>query len=279
MKLEIGQQLDAEQLREFFRPVDGTVNFYYGKIGNGKTYAATADILDYLRRGHIVWANWKIDFPEFDQRNSLPHTLMHFIFFKKQYFRYPPENLRYIDPDNINIEELGKIANAHIFLDEGQWTLNSYEGNKINIDKRKLVLHTRHYNRSLNIISQRTQAIHVTARGQVNRFYKCEKKLSRPWLIFKRTEFQDMKEDDVDETKPIAVKVYFASKYIMKAYDTHAMRGKDVNEQVPKFEVYELNFKERAYALYNSVATAFRRSEASPQKQKIPLNKAIPKQN
>jgi len=35
-----------KELLDLFEPDEGSVNMYYGRIGHGKTYSATSDILD-----------------------------------------------------------------------------------------------------------------------------------------------------------------------------------------------------------------------------------------
>jgi len=249
--MEVGRQLDTSELLDLFEPDEGTVNFYYGRIGNGKTYAATADILDHLDRGRVVYCNWHINYEGFDQRKSFAHRIMHFIFFRKRYYRFRKENLRYFSPDDVDIAFLSGLTDCEIFVDEGQWIFDSYEGRQFSPEKRRLILHTRHVNRSINIISQRTQAVQVSARGQVNRFFKCEKKMSWPFLIFRRAEYQDMSGDDVDETAdPISVKSYFASSRVLNAYDTKYLRAGIPKSQKVEFDAWELGFWDRTRLLF-----------------------------
>ena len=223
---QFGTRVDEQELIDLFEPPEGSVNFYYGRIGNGKTYAATADILDLLERGRVVYCNWVINWSGFDQRSNGAHRLFHFIFFMRRFYVFKKENLRYFSPDDVSVEFLSSLTDCDIFIDEGQWIFDSYEGTKFSKEKRRLILHTRHVNRSLNIISQRTKAIQVSARGQVNRFYKCEAVMRWPFLIFRRTEYQDMAGDDVDEgADPISVKTYFARKKVLSAYDTKYLRA------------------------------------------------------
>lgn len=241
-----GEPVAKELLLDLFEPDEGTVNFYYGRIGNGKTYSATADILELLRKGRVVYCNWIIDFTGFDEREHVLYAIMRFFTFRKRFYKFNKENLHYFSPDDVDIKFLGKLTDCEVFIDEGQWIFDSYKGTDFSVEKRKLILHTRHFNRSLNIISQRTQALHVTARGQVNRFFKCEKKLTWPFLIFKRTEFQDMKENDVDEeSEPVSVKSYFANKRVLNAYNSKYMRAGVPKSQDVQFEAYDLNFRER----------------------------------
>lgn len=237
---------------DLFEPSEGGINFYYGRIGNGKTYAATADVLESLSRGEVNYVNWVINYKGFDETKSFTHVFFKSLFFRSDFYKFPPENLIYFSMEEPKtwvirgkqyqdfVEFLNDLNDCNIWLDEGQWLLDSYEGNKFSTGKRKLVLHTRHLNRSLNIISQRTQAVQVSARGQVNRFFKCEKKMEWPFLIFRRTEYQDMKDNDVDESEEsvIDTKTYFASKQVMDAYDTKYLRAGVPRSQEIYFEAY-----------------------------------------
>jgi len=247
-----GTPVAKELLLDLFEPDEGSVNFYYGRIGNGKTYSATADILDYLSQGRVVYANWHIDFDGFDERKSFPHVFFKFLGFRKRFYSFPKENLHYFSPDDVDIKFLGALTDCEVFVDEGQWIFDSYKGTDFSVEKRKLILHTRHFNRSLNIISQRTQALHVTARGQVNRFFKCEKVLTWPWLIFRRTEYQDMKENDVDEeADPISKKTYFASSRVLNAYNSKYMRAGVPKSQEVYFSAYDFSFIGRLRLLFS----------------------------
>lgn len=248
-------EIPKEDLVDVFEAGEGSINFYYGRIGSGKTYNATADILDLLSWGRVVYCNWKINWDGFDERESFIHIFFKTLFGRKIFFLLPKQNLHYFSQDDQStwkvgfkqftdfIEFLNALTDCDIFIDEGQWVLDSYEGNKFSVGKRRLLLHTRHLNRSINIISQRTQAVQVSARGQVNRFFKCETRMRWPFLIFRRIEFQDMKDNDVDESvEPISVKTYFANKKVMSAYDTKYLRA-----GVPKSQ--EVYFKAFQYSL------------------------------
>lgn len=238
-----GTPVPEQELIDLFEPDEGAINFYYGRIGNGKTYAATADILDLLERGRVVYCNWIIDWSGFDQRDSRAHRFFHFVFFRKRFFVFKKENLRYFSPDDVSVEWLSTLTDCEIFIDEGQWIFDSYEGTKFSKEKRRLILHTRHVNRSLNIISQRTNAVQISARGQVNRFFKCECRMRWPFLIFSRTEYQDMKGDDVDEeAEPISKKTYFARSRVLDAYDTKYLRAGVPKSQEVHFEAYDTTF-------------------------------------
>lgn len=250
MREELGKQIDRQELIDIFKPNEGSLSFYYGRIGNGKTYAATADILGLLRKGKVVYANWHINFNGYDERDSFAWLILG-LFGKKRYFKFKAENLRYFSPDDVDIPFLASITDAEVFIDEGQWIFDSYEGTKFSKEKRKLILHTRHLNRSLNLISQRTQAIQVNARGQVNKFYRCVKKISWPVLVFQRTEFQDMKDNDVDEdSDPVSKKLYIARKYVLNAYNSKYLRDGVEKSQDVEFDAFTLTYKEIVRAIY-----------------------------
>jgi len=51
-------------------PDEGEINIYYGRIGNGKTFAGARNIYAELRRGLVVYANWKMDWQGLDETES-----------------------------------------------------------------------------------------------------------------------------------------------------------------------------------------------------------------
>lgn len=274
MKKPLGRPVyDREELGDLFEPDEGAVNLYYGRIGSGKTYSATADILEALEHGQVVYCNWHINYDAYDERESFWASFWKLAFFQKLYFKFPKENLHYFNIDNdvpcpacgevhqVDIKFLSNLTDCQIFADEGQWIFDSRS--RLDQAWRKLILHTRHMNRTLNIVSQRTQAIEVSARGQVNRFYKCEKKLTWPWLIFRRYEFQEMKENDVNEDPElmVSVKTYFARKKVMQAYDTKYLRAGMKRSQRIYYEVFKLDLFERTLAIWRNI---FSRSSPTP---------------
>lgn len=260
---QLGNKIDnIEDLLGLFEPDEGKVAMYYGRIGSGKTYSAVADILEELEKGQVIYCNWHINWDGFDERTSFWHLLFSIFFFRSRFYKFPKTNLHYFNIENydevcncgkihnLDIDFLSSLTDCQVFIDEGQWIFDS----RSRLDKnwRKLILHTRHMNRGLNIVSQRTNAIEVTARGQVNVFYKCEKRFTWPWLIFRRTEYQDMKNDDVDDgetAEPTSVKTYFARRKVMNAYDTHYLRTQAESSQELNFEAYKLNWADRILGL------------------------------
>ena len=250
--MEIGKKVLTADLLDVFEASEGSINMYYGLIGNGKTYSATADILDLLEQGKVVYANWHILVPDHDDRESFWHILRNLLLFRKTFYRIPcSENLHFFDPDDFAstgdlVEWLSGLNDCHIFFDEGQDMFDSYEGTRFSKAKRRLILHTRHYHRTLNIISQRPTAIQVSARGNVNRFYKCVKLSSWIRVRFARYEFQEMSSETVNEAvEPVSVKKYWGKAKVFGAYNTDYLAEGIAKSQSVFFEAFNLNFKER----------------------------------
>lgn len=258
--MSIGKSVPKEDLIDAFVASEGSINMYYGKIGNGKTYAATADILDLLKQGKVVYLNWKMIVEDFDDRESLFITIMNIMLFRKRFYKIPcAQNLHFFDPETFNstgelVEWLSGLNDCHIFFDEGQDMFDSYEGTRFSKSKRRLILHTRHYHRTLNIISQRPTAIQVSARGNVNRFYKCVKVASWPWIRFVRYEFQDMTGETVDEeAEPISTKSYWGSNKVFDAYNTDYLAEGIPKSQEVRFEGFDLTFKDKITLIKNKL--------------------------
>jgi len=250
--MEIGKKVLANDLVDAFKSTEGSINMYYGLIGNGKTYNATADILELLKQGKVVYANWHIKVPDFDDRESLFFILMNIFLFRKRFYKIPcAQNLHFFDPEQFNttgqlVEWLSNLNDCQIFFDEGQDMFDSYEGSRFSKAKRRLILHTRHYHRTLNIISQRPTAIQVSARGNVNRFYKCVKLASWPWVRFARFEFQEMKGETVnEEVDPVSKKTYWGKNSVYNAYNTDYLAQGIPKSQSVFFEAYDLSFREK----------------------------------
>jgi len=263
----IGNKVPIEALIDTFSASEGSINLYYGLIGNGKTYNATADILDFLRQGKVIYVNWRIVVADFDDRESFFILFVNTILFRKRFYRIPcAQNLYFFDVDDGVYNSEGKclkkfdgtadvveyfsgLNDCMIFWDEGQDMFDSYEGTKFSKAKRRLILHTRHYHRTLNIITQRPTAIQVSARGNVNRFYKCVKLASWPWPRFARYEFQEMSGETVDETaEPVSIKRYWADSRVFKAYNTDYLSQGIPKSQSVFFEAFDLTFKDKVLA-------------------------------
>ena len=257
-----GKEVKEIDLVDLFPPSEGQISQYYGRIGQGKTYAGTSDVLELLRKGEVVYVNWPINYNGFDERKDISYVIMSLILpWKKRFFNFPKENLKFLPIDEHFHEKLQSITDAHVFLDEGHVVFDSYEMAKLDIKKRMSILHTRHFNRSIHIISQRPTAIHVVMRANVNVFYKCEKILH--WgslIIFRRTEFQDMTGETVDEGQPLGAKYYFGKRSVMNAYDSQYLRGDMKSSQKLFVNAFDFDYRQRMamlsrYIVHNPVSS------------------------
>jgi len=240
------EQAKTKEIIELFSPQEGLINCYYGKVRNGKTYSATADIIDLLNKGEIVYANWHVDWEGKDERKDKLLVLFRLLLNRKLFFVYKKENFHYFSPElepTETVRLLNKLVGVHIFIDEGQWVLNSHVRNP-DPEAQRLILTNGHYCRSLNIITQRPTNVFIDMRSQVHRWHKCQKIWKYP-LRFKRTIIEDMKDNQPDEDeekmKKYPRKYYWARKKIKKAYNTHAFRGKDAHQPENNYTVYKIS--------------------------------------
>lgn len=256
MAIQLGTKVPEVDLVGLFQAGDGEIHQIIGAIGNGKTYLSTKMAIDDLKNGEVVYTTWKIDYTGFDQRKDPFIALRNLLFFQSRYYAFPVENWHYIDPieyfDENFIDKFEKITDAKVYLDEGHIPFDSYEAAKMSIKKRVAVLHTRHMNRTIIIISQRARNVHTQLRANVNRFYKVEKKLTLfGKILFRRTETQELDNNDMpDFENSSSVKWYWSEKRIFNAYNSKYLRLDRLSSQQVYFDAYELNFIERIYALY-----------------------------
>ena len=219
---------------------EAVVNQWYGKIRSGKTYSATAQAIRDLEQGNVVYTSWKIDWNGYDERNSKWNLLWGRLGIKKQFKIFPKENWHYLPFDGVEetlefykpftnfYDKFFSLTDCIVYLDEGQVPLNSYEKTKISQEKQNGILFTGHFNRSINIISQRPVQIHPILRANISRFYKIEKHES--WLggiKFIRSEYQETDANSLpDESKePESVVEYAFDEKIAKKYNSKYMRG------------------------------------------------------
>jgi len=262
---EIGKKIEQNELEEIGKPHEGSANIYYGLIRSGKTYGATADIHEDVRRGELVYATWPVKLEQFDDRKSLWYSIRNIILFKKRYYKVnSPKNFHWIDAETGKvdgiptfnptprgyIEYLNKLNHCILYIDEAWRVIDSYKGTMIGDEGRNLILVTGHKYRTVNLITQRPTAVHVSARGNCNRFYKFVKLSSWPWPRFARYEFQEMAGETVDETKePISIKTYWLKKKIADSYNSH-FYGELQPLHKKEFTAYDLTMKEKLVALY-----------------------------
>jgi hypothetical protein len=274
-----GNRIEEVELLDVFPASEGMICQYYGRIGSGKTYASTHDVLDLLRRGKVVYANWRINYNGYDERLSRFRIFVSLVFpWIKRFYYFPKKNLQYYEISNAWAVEQGykdfdawvkSRTDCYIFADEGHVWMDSYASTRIPMERRNLPLHTRHFNRTICIISQRPTAIHVTMRANVNIFYKCEKIWQWGGLLrFKRTEYQDLVNESVDEDeeKEISRKYYWGKKKVFESYDTKYLRGSQPISQKVAFEAYKVSYWQKIKMFWRPAI--YSTSELSTHKQK-----------
>lgn len=249
----VGKEIVDVDLYEIFEPFEGSIDQIYGRVGMGKTYAATKDIIDELMQGRVVYANWRVNFSGFDERSSFLHIILGLFGIKRAFYRIDKHNFHYLPLNDKFMGVFEKLTDCSVYLDEGHLIFDSYQHAKFSLQKRAAILHTRHFNRKLVIVSQRPTAIHVSARGNVNRFFKVERWLKWPVLLFTKTEFQDMANETVDETKPLRTKMYLGKKSILQAYDSKYLRGDTPRSQDLAITAYKVGWFRSWLLLWNFI--------------------------
>jgi len=259
------EQIRVQNILEWLPVGEADIVQYFGKIRNGKTYIATSDILDLLNQGHVVYANWRLKWNGRDERKELIPRIFGFLGLKKTFFVYPKENLKFLPIDEKFFDTFAKITNAYVFLDEGHLVFNSYEMTNMKIDKQSAILFTGHFDRSIRIISQRPNNVHVQMRANVNVFVQCEKVFSFFGLVlFRKTFYEDMIGETVDLDKPAASKLYRGQKKIYSAYSTKYLRGSTPESQQNLAEMWYWKWWEQ-------IASLFKRKPA----HKLPMGSPV----
>lgn len=306
--MEVGKRvIDIGPLLGIFEAQEGEVQHIIGKTGQGKTYEATRRAYKYLRNGYIVYTTWKLNLPEYyDQREDFGVILKSIFSFRKNFFRFNyKENYHHVNLDEyldengiMDTEKLARFlatrTDCIFMLDEGQDVFDSHK--KAGQIARQSITRTRHMHKTLIVISQRAQAVDVTARGNVTYFYKCEKK---QFLWFKPF-FKVYYTEEIDEANnyPLWVRhdsqgnvtwkapVYysgFAQDYIYNLYDSWYMRKNMIRSQDLHLEAYELKIFDKVRMLFHMMFNKPKIKEIIEEQKKIevkpPLSTSLPLQD
>lgn len=284
-----GKRIDISEVVDIFEAKEGDVEHILGKTGQGKTYEATRRAFKYLREGNIVYTTWRLNLPKYeDQRENFWLVLWRLITFRKRFYRFDyVKNWHFVNLDDYLDEEgvfdTDKFANflssrtdCIFFLDEGQDVFDSHQrAGKV---ARQSITRTRHMHKKLIIVSQRAQAVDVTARGNVSLFYKCTT-VKYPFLP---RFFRVYVTDEIDEANnyPIWVRhdsqgeeiwkadVFysgFARRRIYDLYDSWYMRKNMKKSQDIHIHGFDLNFRQR-FRLFWDLWTE------TPKKRKVILD-------
>jgi hypothetical protein len=249
----IGKRVvDIGQLVDIFEAQEGEIQHIIGKTGNGKTYEGTRRALEFLKQGYVVYTTWQLILPEYyDEREDKQQLFWKTLFFKKRFYKFNyKKNWHFLDIDRPDlIQHVAGLTDCIVFLDEGQDIFDSRE--RIDKASRKILTRTRHMHKTLIIISQRAQAVDVTARANVTFYYKCVKTWAWFWpfkTFFKvyRTEEMDQAnfpiwEDPTTEWEAEIWQSHFATKEVYNAYNSWYLREGIPKSQEIYFEAYDLN--------------------------------------
>lgn len=258
-----------EELKGLFKASEGSIELIYGRIRNGKSTHAVRLMYQSLIQGRVVYSNLLLDLSSvtLDERDSFSQLFYKLLFFKKRFYNFNKKNYHWFNPttgecDGVQVFDpnkkgdeikwLNSLTDCEIFYDEGQWLLDSYEMTNVSVEKRKLITETGHNNRKIYIIAQRTQSVHVNARGNVNIFWKCKKNRFLFWSTLTVYEFQDMKGQDVDEdAEPVSIQNYWGNNMYWKLFNTHYLRAGKPSSQEIYFDAYDLTSKEKLHQIWS----------------------------
>jgi len=237
---------------DFFPTEEAGLYQFFGRVGQGKTYLATDMVFERLKKGRVVYTNWPIEWDGLDETKSIKSLFLRLLG-RKKLLKIHKENLRRIEIDENFVDKLEKLTDCDVFIDEGHVVFDSYEMARMSIQKRKAVLHTRHFDRSIYVISQRFTAIHPTIRENVNSYYQCEKWLHwGKFIIFRRTELDALDDNKLDFENPISTKLIIGSQRVFEAYNSKYLRYDMKSSQRPEFEVIELSKREALSAIWRA---------------------------
>jgi len=221
---------------------------YYGRLGSGKTYAMTRDIIDYLNDGNVVYANYSINWKGFDEKDDLMALFIAILGLKRTFYHFPASNLRKIATDNDFHKVFGQLSSCIVAIDEAYTLFDSYQMAKMPMSERLNILQTRKFDRSILYTAQRPTSVHVVMRGMTNVFYKCSRKDLPFCKLFNRMELDLASDENVDENNVISNKIYFGQKKYYNMYNTRETVGiggiltQNQNESSLAYGAYKMSY-------------------------------------
>jgi len=267
--------------------VRAAIDLIYGPFGGGKNTLAAILAKDALLDGIPVFSSFPVKFEGQDDVDSKWKVFLGLIGWKKIFKVVPKENFYRLTMKEISeesfVQKLFHMQKCVVIIDEGYAArlLDSYRKTNVSVDARIAVYTTRHFDRRFIIVAQRPNAIHVSSRAMVNRFFRASQPLgdntifsnflwritAHRWFIF--TEYQEMKDDTVDEDKPRRQHWVWASKQILNFFDSKYM-SEGISNDYPskaygvKYKYKELFKKFTGRALQRTTDTALTPNPISP---------------
>jgi len=198
---------------------------YYGRLGQGKTYAMVRDVISALNRGNVVYINFTLNWSGYDERLNPVKMFLGFLGLKRRFVYFPQSNLRYMKTDEHWHEEFGKLRNCIVAIDEAYVLFDSYQMSKMPMSQRLNILQTRKFDRSIWYTTQRPTSVHAVMRGMTNVFYRCEK-WNFPFITaFARDQFDLANDETVDQENRISRKLYVGEARYFAMYNTKETVG------------------------------------------------------
>jgi len=252
-----------QQLLDHQQPeVEGAIDLIYGEFGGGKNYLATKIILETLQRGIPVYSSFPVRFDTYDERRSFGSLFLGVLGIKSRYKVVPSKNFHRITLEELMSDEfvarMFELVECLVVIDEGYAArlLDSYRKTNLSVQARMAIYTTRHFDRRILIVAQRPNSIHVSSRAMVNRFYRCAQPFKFLWYIFRirlfiMTEYQEMRDETVDEEKPLRTRFYIGRKWVFSAFDSKYMRRGMPNKFPSQMQVYKISYFERLSLLFS----------------------------
>jgi len=233
--------------------IDGAIDLIFGEFGGGKNVLAYRLAIDALRRGIPVYCSFPMKFEGVDERKSLGAMLMGIAGLKKTFTVIEKENFHHLTMKEIMsdafVEKLKDLVECLVIVDEAYAArlFDSYRKTNLSVEARMAIYATRHFDRRFIIVAQRPNAVHVSSRSMVNRFYRCTQPLRFTWALFGFrmfiiTEYQDMIDESVDMEKPYRIRIYFAGKSRLSGFDSKYMRNNAPNKYPSKFYKFRYGY-------------------------------------
>jgi len=233
--------------------VEGAIDLIYGEFGGGKTYLSVELIEEYLEKGIPVYSSFPVVFEGVDERKSLKALVMGIFGLKRKFTVIGKGNFHHITMEEIMsdafVEKLADLVECVVVVDEAYAArlFDSYRKTNLSVEARMAVYATRHFDRRFIIVAQRPNSIHVSSRAMVNRFYKCEQPFKFLWYIFgirlfAITEYQELKQEEVNEENPHTTRFKFGKKRIFQMYDSKYMRRGKQNMYPSDLQVYKYTY-------------------------------------
>lgn len=189
---------------------------YTGKLGQGKTYTMTQDIVKALNKGVRVYSNYKIFWNGYKEEKRWWKTAFIYFGLRRDYIYYPASNLSYWS----ETEEILDLENGIIAMDEGSVYLNSRNWALLDPEFQRKILQSRKDGLHIYFTAQRIGQIELTLRNLVNVFYVSTFRSIFGFKFFALGEFEMSNSGDISEEKRIGSR-YLRLNTKQKLYDTN----------------------------------------------------------